>query len=177
MTERTENLDLIETAQDAVEPHELIPGVFLTRGGYQVTDLRDRIEKGKDHPDRKTGTYIITEPAAFAAYLAKHGLPETELWGSRDNGIIRAVVNAHEAAGDADTIGAAGWGDHVAALTLRHSEDWKDWTGAQLEFAEFIEDHLPNFANPTRGGHARAGPDLPSHHQGRLRLLPAGAVR
>lgn len=151
MPENTENRDLIETAQEAVGAQELYPGIHYDGVTHEVVDIREQIhEEQMRRPDRKSGSYTVTHPDAFAAYLAKHGLPETELWGDRDAGTVRAVVDAHQ-----DAEGIAGNEVHTATLRLRHSDDWKQWLAAdgklmgQLDFAEFIEDHLPNFANPT----------------------------
>lgn len=161
MPETTENHDLITTAQEAVEPHELTDGRWLVRdsdGRARVIDLTKEIEAGQPNPNRKTGARTVTDAASFAAYLAKHGVTETEVWGNRDQGTIKAVINAHESAESGeglDTNGVAGWGDHTITLQLRHSDDWKEWTkanGAWMpkdQFAEFIEDHLPNFGTPT----------------------------
>lgn len=161
MPETTENHDLIQTAQEAVEPHQLTDGIWLTRnadGSYTPQDLTRQIEAAQPNPNRKIGDNIVVDVLSFAAYLAKHGVPESELWGSRDAGRIRAVINAHEDASTgegADTNGVAGWGDHTVTLQLRHSDDWNDWAKSngqwlsQVDFAEFVEDHLPNFGSPT----------------------------
>lgn len=168
MPETTENYDLIRTAQESVEPHQLTDGRWLVRdsqGQARVINLTDEIERDQQHPNRKTGKYTVTDVPSFSAYLAKHGIDATELWGNRDAGTIRSVINAHDgdpADGEAvagfdddGQTGIAGWGDHTLTLQLRHSDDWKDWTSAdgklvtQVDFAEFIEDHRPNFGKPT----------------------------
>lgn len=168
MPETTENHDLIETAQEAVAPQILTNGRWLVRdtnGQARVIDLTKEIEHDLPNPNRKTGGTSVVDVASFAAYLAKHGIEATELWGSRDRGTVRAVINAHDGdpsgegpVGDFDDDGQpgpAGWGDHTVTLQLRHSDDWNDWTlnnGQwlnQVDFAEFVEDHLPNFGSPT----------------------------
>lgn len=165
MPDSTENYDLIEVAQTAVDPYLVDTGLYITRDNNTI-DLRAELETQQAHPNRKTGQHTVTDPASFAGYLAKHGLPQTELWGDADRGTIRAVINAHD--GDTDgkdgpvgeldedgQTGLAGWGDHTATLQLRHTPDWTEWTSRdgklmrQTEFAEFIEDHLPNFVTPT----------------------------
>lgn len=159
MPETTENHDLIRAAQEAVHPHQLAPGRWLVRdgnGAARVIDLTHEIERDQPHPPRKTGQYVLTDVASFAGYLTKHGLPQTELWGSRTTAAIRAVINAHQQAEvgqGLDGHGEAGWGDHTVTLQLRPSDDWKEWTAydgkllTKDQFAEFVEDHLPNFAN------------------------------
>ena len=151
MPENTEARDIITTAQEAVEPIEIVEGyVWLGRdseGATKVIDIRDQ-------PRRKTGAYAVSETHSFIDYLAKHGQPETELWGNAKAGTIKAVINAHFGHVD-DDINPAGWGDHTITLNLPFSPDWKDWTNSdsrympQHEFAEFIEDHLPNFVAPS----------------------------
>ena len=159
MPENTENHDLIVTAQEAVEPHELTPGRWLVRdtnGQARVVDLTRDIEHDQPHPLRKTGHVAVSNVPSFAGYLNKHGQDDhTEIYGNRDQGTICAIINGNgtEASGPGlDGHGEAGWSDHTCTLQLRHSDDWKEWTGhdGQLltkdQFAEFVEDHLPNFA-------------------------------
>lgn len=170
MPENTEAHDIITTAQDAITPTEIAPGLHIvtTRDGdTRVLDNRHLLQDhlALEHPRRKTGDKNVTSVGALVEYLTKHGLPETELWGSRDRGTIQAIINSHSGIlSDGEPMlghdvdgqpGLAGWGDHTITLTLRHSDDWKDWTATdgkmlpQVEFAEFIEDHQPNLGRPT----------------------------
>lgn len=145
--------------REAVEPHEIEHGLYLTPDaafGSRVIDVRDQIQRTKGHPLRKTGAVTLTQHDSLTAYLAKHGMPETELWADIDKDRVVAVINAHSAVPeDLDTEGAAGWGDHRATLQLVTTQDWRDWTGnngklvGQQEFAEFVEQHLPNFLRPS----------------------------
>jgi len=102
-----------------------------------------------------TGSATITQHDSFTEYLAKHSLTETEVWADINKDSITAVINAHSAAPDPDDEGTAGWGDHRATLQLVTTQDWRDWTGnngklvGQQEFAEFVEQHLPNFLRPS----------------------------
>ena len=148
-----------QLTREAVEPREIEHGLYLAPGdetGSRVIDVRDQIERTKDHPRRKTGAVTLAQHDSFTAYLTKHGMPETELWADIDKDRITAVINAHAAvAGDPDDEGVAGWGDHRATLQLVTTQDWRDWTGnsgklvGQQEFAEFVEQHLPNFLRPS----------------------------
>ena len=147
-----------QLTREAVEPHQVEPGLYLApdaETGSRVIDVRDQIQRTKDHPLRKTGAVTLTQHDSFTAYLAKHALPETELWADIDKDRVVAVINAHSGyAEDLDTEGAAGWGDHRATLKLVTTQDWRDWTDnsgkmlPQTEFAEFVEQHLPNFVRP-----------------------------
>jgi len=142
----------------ATAPTEIEPGLFIvvdTNGDHQLIDARDHIQRTKDHPRRKTGSVTITQHDSFTEYLAKHSLTETEVWADINKDSITAVINAHSAAPDPDDEGTAGWGDHRATLQLVTTQDWRDWTGnngklvGQQEFAEFVEQHLPNFLRPS----------------------------
>lgn len=156
MPENTENRDLITTAQEAVEPYNVTTndgddtGLYIVRGsdGRACTlDLREQLGLLPDHPARKTGSVTFTDPASLIGYLDKHAEPWTEVFADDRACTITAVINAHG--------GQPGWGDHGATLAVRHTDDWKDWTKNdgqlfdQAAFAEFIEDHLPNFAKPS----------------------------
>ena len=148
-----------QLTREAVAPREIEPGLYLAADaetGSHVIDVRDQIQRTKDHPLRKTGAVTLTQHDSFVEYLGKHALPETELWADIDHDRIVAVINAHSGyAEDLDTEGAAGWGDHRATLQLVTTQDWRDWTDnsgkflPQTEFAEFVEQHLPNFLRPS----------------------------
>jgi len=157
-----------QLTREAVEPREVEPGLYLApdaETGSRVIDVRDQIERTKDHPRRKTGAVTLAQHDSFTAYLTKHGMPETELWADIDKDRITAVINAHAAvAGDPDDEGVAGWGDHRATLQLVTTQDWRDWTGnsgnlvGQQEFAEFVEQHvvLPIYGLSRRRSRVRA---------------------
>ncbi len=146
----------------ATAPTEIEPGLFIvvdTNGDHQLIDARDQIQRTKDHPRRKTGSVTLAQHDSFTDYLAKHALTETEVWADINKDSITAVINAHSGTtgdtGEGFTEGIAGWGDHHATLQLVTTQDWRDWTGnngklvGQQEFAEFVEQHLPNFLRPS----------------------------
>lgn len=130
-------------------------GLYLTSDGNVVDITGNLFELDERRPARKTGTYETADTVHFLAYLAKHALPETELWAHEKNGTVKAVINAHHGTTGDGIEDYAGHGDHTITLRLPFTDDWKHWTShdaklqGQLEFAEFIEDHLPNFVDPT----------------------------
>lgn len=155
MPETTENHDLIQTAQEAVGAQQLEPGIYYDGVTHAIVDIRERIhEEAERRPDRKTGSYTVTDVPSFVAAVAKHGLTQTELWAHDNTSSIRAVINAHMGTTDDCVEDYAGWGDHTITLQLQRTDDWKEWQVSdgklfdQLAFAEFVEDHLPNFVNP-----------------------------
>lgn len=141
----------------AAAPHEVMHGLYLVTnadGSHGMIDMREAVEQGLLTPHRKTGRVIFHQADSLTGYLAKHGQPQTEIYADIDASTVTAVINASDASGQASE-GDAGWGDHCAVLKLRPTEDWKDWAAAsgklypQSDFAEFIEQHLPNFAVPS----------------------------
>lgn len=129
-------------------------GLYLVNasdGTKTVIDIADR-KRALDQqpPAYKAGNYVFTDTASLIGYLTKHGRDETELWGSETVGTIRAVIDAHDDA-------TPGRETHTATLRLTHTQDWKEWTNSsgkgmtQVDFAEFIEDHLPNIVEPVPG--------------------------
>ena len=167
MPDNTENHDLITTAQEAVDPISLAdqgaPGVWLAHESSKLIDLYYDIAERQPRPTRKTGVYCFTDVDSLIGYLAKHSRAETEIYADVDSSSITAVINAHEGidASEKDEptdspsyAGLAGWGDHRAILTVPLTEDWKAWIAGdgklygQTLFAEFVEQHLPNFVTP-----------------------------
>lgn len=164
MTDTTENQAIIDTAIASVEPYAVDradgSGIYLTHdddGDTQIIDLRAELGLLPTRPTRKTGATIVTDVDSFIEALSKHELPETEYYGNARRGTIRAVINADQGTvdGKRETEAGAGHGDHTITLQLPFTTDWTDWTGAngeqvkQQAFAEFIEDHAPNFVQPT----------------------------
>lgn len=163
MHENTENQALIDTAQEAVDPYIVDQadgsGIYIVRdsnGTARHLDLREQLGLLPIRPPRKTGHTTLTDVDSYIDALDKHGLPQTELYANTKAGTIKAVINAHlSILDDGATEDLAGFGDHIITLALPHTKDWTDWTKGdgnlfgQAEFAEWIEDHLPNFVTPT----------------------------
>jgi uncharacterized protein YfdQ (DUF2303 family) len=145
--------DAYDLALTASEPQPLEEGavyaVTVPDGG-RVEILDRDLDQYRAYPRRTTGRFTVRTPASLVAYLAKHGLEETELWADLDRRSVTAVINAHRGA---DSV--PGWGDHRATLQLVTTASWDAWAGNdgklldQVAFAEFIEQRLPDFQDPT----------------------------
>ena len=150
--ERTENDVVAELAFRAAESETLDDrGLYLAvaaDGGREVVDLTG-VKRNLDliAPVRKQGIYRFADPDDFLEYLDKHQTKSTELWGNDKTSTVRAVIDAHGS--------DPGHERHEAVLTLPFTVDWLQWverdgkTSDQVSFAEFIEDHLPNFVEPS----------------------------
>ncbi|MER5213668.1 DUF2303 family protein [Streptomyces sp. NPDC002838] len=140
---------IVDTALRSAPPAELTPGkvyAFHTANGVHQVDLT-----GPEHtnvPPRKTGTTIVRDTASFLAYYGKHADENTEVYADAERLSVTAVLDAH-------TAGAPRWETHRLGLLLRTTDAWKQWLALdgklqrQEEFAEFLEDHLPELLEPT----------------------------
>lgn len=146
--ERTEADAISEVARIATEPHELTPGsiyAFATPNGIEKIDLD--LDKYRDTPRRKTGTVRVEDLDSFFAYWGKHADEDSELFVNVDKHTITAVLDANQTTGPR-------WGEHRLVLTLKTTDRWKAWTAydrqelRQVQFAEFIEDHLDDIRTP-----------------------------
>lgn len=110
--------------------------------GYVVQDL----EKLLPQPTRKRGAFKFRDAASFVAYFKRHQLGSS-LYGRIDAPRFLAVFDDHRN-------DEPGWRDHTATYDCPLSPEWKAWTAAnkrafkQAEFAQFIEDNLPDIVEP-----------------------------
>lgn len=157
----TDTQDAIDAGVLLAEPTRLIEGqkfAFPLPYGASVEIVDNDLDAYRDHPRRKTGTATVMDADTFIAYLAKHGLPETEVWANPTTAHLVAVINAHGPTVDADDdgwpYGVPGWGDHRAQLNLIPTKAWDAWARydrkliGQVDFAEHVEDHLTDFVIP-----------------------------
>lgn len=103
-----------------------------------------------DRPARKTGIIQVSDLESFIAYTLRHiSVEETVVYANLNPSGFHAVLNDHASAAL-----IAGWRDHRCSFVLRHSDEFMAWTKAnkqqmnQADFAEFIEDNLPDFKAP-----------------------------
>ena len=139
---------IVDTALRSAEPAELTPGkvyAFRTPTGIERVDLTG--DEYKDQPTRKTGTTTVRDATSFLAYYGKHADGDSEVYADAERLTVTAVL-------DANTATDARWEGHRLSLQLRTTEAWKQWMQndgklmAQEQFAEFLEDHLPELLEP-----------------------------
>ncbi|MHA4776030.1 DUF2303 family protein [Streptomyces sp. MSC1_001] len=141
---------VIDIAQQAAEPTALETGrVYAVRtagGGTQTLNLTGPEYTGI--PARKAGNTTVRDATSFDAYFSKHADASTEVYADADRLTVTAVLDAH-------TADIARWAGHRLTLALRQTEAWKQWIQhdgqlmKQEEFAEFLEDHLPELLEPS----------------------------
>lgn len=139
---------IVDTALRSAEPHELELGKYYvvnTPSGVSEFDLTG--DQYKDTPTRKKGTTTVRDAASFLDYYRKHSDDNTEVYSDAERLTVTAVLNAN-------TASTPRWGDHRVQLALRTTDAWKQWTAldgklmGQEQFAEFLEDHLPELLEP-----------------------------
>ena len=105
------------------------------------------LESMGNAPTRQRGIAVFNDVQSFIAYVADLRTPSTRLYGKVNPPAFQAVFNDHE-------LGAPGFRDAVASYACPLSAEWKTWiqkNGRQMsqeEFAQFIEDNLPDIAMP-----------------------------
>ncbi|WP_328436963.1 YfdQ family protein [Streptomyces sp. NBC_00444] len=139
---------IVDTAVRTLTPHQLTPGnyyAFNTPTGIERVDLTG--DQYKDAPSRKAGITTVRDFASFIAYWEKHADDNSEVYADVERLAITAVLDAH-------TADAPRWSGHVLRLELRKTEAWTQWLQldgklmGQEQFAEFLEDHLPELREP-----------------------------
>jgi uncharacterized protein YfdQ (DUF2303 family) len=147
----TDNVQtIVNTALASAPPAELTPGKFYAfvtpEGGVHKVDLTG--EDYKDQPTRKRGTTTVRDAESFLTYWTKHHDDSSEVYADAERLTVTAVLDAH-------TADSARWSGHRLHLALRETDAWKQWLRLdgqlmkQEEFAEFLEDHLPELLEPS----------------------------
>lgn len=125
----------------------------LVPGHAKVEDL----ERLLPRPTRKSGTVTLHDHRSFVRYVVEETQAGTRLYGSvTPKPMFTAVFNDHHGNSDSpDGVAPTpGWRDHRAVYACPLSREWATWNGAsgkqmdQATFASFLEDNLPDIAEP-----------------------------
>ncbi len=134
----------VQVAKEGGIPFAVIPS------DCKVQPLSDLLyNEHNATPERVKGTAKVLDADSFCAYYTLFNDPNSRVFADETSDRILAVLDYH-AAGE----GTPRWGQHRLDLTLRHSEEWKTWTGknaarqTQTDFAEFIESNAPDIVSP-----------------------------
>jgi uncharacterized protein YfdQ (DUF2303 family) len=110
-----------------------------------------------NNPARVTGVVKLRDATSFVNYFNRQKRPESLIYASLDPAKILGVIDDHlayEYAGDGDPSKGANWRGYRVEFPVPASREWKIWTGSdrkglnQLQFAELIEDNLPDIVTP-----------------------------
>lgn len=153
-------LDLFRRANGS----DILPGNGIGDGPTMRRVLAPRemvlhevdVEPSLDRPRRPRAVVTVDTPESFIRYVREHIQPGTHIFASVDpktgRGSIVAVLDYNERSPDG---GEADWGEHIVRTDLPRTPEWDDWCRmaargmvGQQEFAEFLEEMLPDVANP-----------------------------
>jgi len=125
-----------------VEPYAVVPV------GHTLEGLARFIP---EKPRRTRQTVKLSDLRSFVVYVARFRDPERSLIYTQEARLTATAILDHPAPGQPD------WGQHRAVFTLTPTPAWTAWLGVngrrfgQVEFAEWVENHLPDIADPTGG--------------------------
>lgn len=124
--------------------------------GWHVEELPQRT-----YPERASGTAQMRDAPSFIAYVNKHKGSATTLYAQLEPAQFLAVFDDfHVITGDdqlaavADLFAASNWRQWRAHFQVPASREWMLWNAKnrnrmnQLQFAEFLQDNLPDVAQP-----------------------------
>jgi uncharacterized protein YfdQ (DUF2303 family) len=118
-------------------PYAVIPE------GFRVADLESYLPK----PVRIREAVVLTTAVSFIDYWQKFATDASVIFAEESAKKFRAVFDYHQ-------LGMPDNCAHRATLQLQHSEEWKCWVSfnkesfSQVEFANFIEDHILDIREP-----------------------------
>lgn len=98
-------------------------------------------------PTRKSGNTDLRDVQSFVTLVNLEKTNSTRIYGRYEPPAFVAVFNDHGQS-------APGWQDHKASFACPQSVEWKTWKASdgkrmsQEEFAQFIENNLPDIAQP-----------------------------
>ncbi|MDX0213115.1 DUF2303 family protein [Sinorhizobium meliloti] len=135
-----------------------IPGVpwtipvFVDRKSGAVSNVADLFERFREHPRRKSGTAKVATLESLISLIDRHKTEHSAIFAETnwEKPSITAVFDYHEAKNG----GLADNGKHRAHYEFPLSEEWKARVKIngkpleQVEFAEFIEDHIAELSAP-----------------------------
>lgn len=104
-------------------------------------------------PERIEQRVELLSVESFNAYVNRYWSDCTFIFANEPQAQYEAVIDYHDS-DDAAPAGGRGYCDHVAFYTCPPSEQYKRWTGSsgkmmgQVEFAQFIEESLPDISSP-----------------------------
>lgn len=126
----------VRAAETDAKPFVIVPE------GYEVRDIESHLQA----PIRKRGTVSVRDAESFIAVVKAQASEATVLYRTVEPPRFVAVFNDHA--------GGPGWGDHTAIYDCPLSPEWRAWHDAnkrvmkQEDFAQFIEDNLPDVVKP-----------------------------
>ena len=141
---------------------ELFPGIIVHHKDLAVTDkTRERLLDAKQDtagPKNPVGLLTLHTLESFAQAVKDNSDDRTHIFADTEAGKIVCVFDFLEKGGLSATAEEdprqRGWGQHSAEIMFRESRKLKEWRKTlewmgQADFANFLEDHLEDIAEPS----------------------------
>lgn len=143
-------------------PTEIIPGVLAHHKDLVITERLEQrlaaLKQSSPGPENPRGTITVHTVESFAAVVNDNSDARTKIFADTETGKVISVFDFLECGGregtDQPDIRARGWGQHTAQILFRESRKLKEWRKllewtSQVDFANFIEDHLEDVMDPS----------------------------
>lgn len=144
ITKNTEASDIARLTVSGLSVRSIDDTPFIVvPDGYHTESLENML----DIPTRKRGTVTLRDANSFVLLVDKHKTFNTTIFGRYDPPRFVAVFDDHGSE-------VPGWKEHRAVFDCPLSVEWKTWVAksgvsmTQADFAKFIEDNLPDIAQP-----------------------------
>lgn len=157
--EASYNLNLSEAYNAGVRsatPESVLDGVFAHHKDTVLTDRREahlkQLKAEKVGPDNPAGVIHCYSVESFITFVTAHKESRTAIFANPEGKSIRAIFDFREAHDDQGA--ANGWGQFSAQIILKESRKLKEWKKttelmSQVDFANFIEDHVDDVLEPS----------------------------
>jgi uncharacterized protein YfdQ (DUF2303 family) len=144
--------DLVEL----VAPDGMKSPSLLLPEGIEAHSIKELVDEWRTAPERREGTAQLADLESFIAHANRFKDADSALFAKPDRKgpSLTSVLDYHRQGGD----GAPRFGRHRGVYPFPLSEEWRAWVAGngqkmdQVAFAEFIEEHIIDVADPGSAG-------------------------
>jgi uncharacterized protein YfdQ (DUF2303 family) len=149
MSEQTEYQSAFEQGAKSKPVHtitETTEQLVALRSGYTLQDVEVHLPT----PMRRKGIATLYQPDSFIAYVKTFADEDSVIFADTQSSRLTAILDYHRAGPE----GSPRWGQFRATYGPRMTPEWQTWIAqnkramSQVEFAEFLENNLPDIARP-----------------------------
>lgn len=160
--EQDDNIvSLAKFLSDRIKPELVdLPGsegmqACLLPDGMSLRSMKALSDEWRGSPERVKAHVRVDDAESMAAYVNRFKRKDLgAIFANQDNFTLVAQLDYHRDG----CAGSAQFLDHLVTYRCPKSAEWEAWLGAngarmeQAQFAEFLEDHLPDIVDPGRAG-------------------------
>lgn len=143
----------VQSPDGAPAQFAVVPDVDETgRTSVRLVSLKAFVDEYREKPVRRTGVARMLDPASLIGHINRFKDEDSAVFAdtNRTRPSLTAVLDYHKQGAS----GAPRFGVHRSQYAFPLSVEWEAWTKAngadmdQVNFAEFIEDHLLDVIDP-----------------------------